>query len=316
MARLDDALFPAVPPRVEGRLRLDDTHEMHYEEVGRADGVPLVLVHGGPGGSIRPYMRQAVDPAVFRGVLFDQRGCGKSTPRGSLVANTTQDLVADLERLREHLGIDQWVVAGGSWGSTLALAYAEAHPSAVRGLVVTGVFLGDERDRWWWLEGMRFVYPELYDQRVAALARLGYSLETYPEFLKAMAGDDLALARSLTGVLGAIEGELLDVWPQSATSPPADVADLEFHYDRVLAHFESHGYFLEEGQLLRNAGRLAGIPGAVVSGRFDMCTPPLAGYDLHKAWPGSRMRIMPAAGHRWADQQLMRGVVDELARLA
>ena len=162
MDRLDTAFYPPIEPNRTGMLALNDVHTMYWEQVGNSDGCPIIMLHGGPGGSVKPYYRQIIDPNFYRGILYDQRGCGLSEPFGTLEDNTTQHLVDDIERLREHLEIKHWIVLGGSWGSTLALAYAETYPKSVKALIITGVIMEREIDMYWWWEGTRFVYPEVW----------------------------------------------------------------------------------------------------------------------------------------------------------
>ncbi len=315
ISRLDSPFHPWVAPRVTHRLSVGDGHELHVEEIGPSDATAVLVLHGGPGGAIKPSYRRLLHPTRHRGVFFEQRGCGRSTPLASCVANTTQHLVADCEAVREHLGIERWVVLGGSWGSTLALAYAETHPERVEALVVTGVYLAREIDRWWWWEGMRFVYPEAWD----ALRRHVTEAER-ADVREAMLGrileGDTEVATDASVVLGSCEALTLDVWPDEAE--PGESADSRARWRSsmtLFAHYDRHQYFLEENQLLAQASALSGIRGRIIAGRFDMCTPPLGAWELAQHWPVP-LEVVPAAGHRWNDPLLGRAVVSALEGFA
>ncbi|MEZ5220579.1 MAG: alpha/beta fold hydrolase [Ilumatobacteraceae bacterium] len=317
ITRLDSPFHPWVEPHTVHRLAVGDGHVLHVEETGPTDGAPVVVLHGGPGGAIKPSYRRLLDPRRHRGVLFDQRGCGRSTPLASLTANTTADLVADCETIRRHLGIEQWTVLGGSWGSTLALAYAERHPDRVAGLVVTGVYLARDIDRWWWWDGVRFVYPEAWAclrDHVEADERD----DVRAAFLRRILDGDDAVATAAAVVLGSAEAMTLDVWPDESGPPStgsttgADAAWLASM--RVFAHYERHDHFLADGQLLAGAHRLRGVPGRIVAGRFDACTPPRGAFELAEAW-GAPLEVVPCAGHRWNDPLLGRALVAAIAEV-
>lgn len=211
--RRDTAFFPPVAaPRVSGHLDCGDGHQIWWELTGDPAGVPVVVVHGGPGGAIRPYYRRLIDPDRQQGVFFDQRGCGQSLPAGALDRNTTPDLVTDMERLRAHLGFARWIVLGGSWGSTLALAYAQAHPERVAGLVVSGVYLARAFDQWWWWHGAGHVFPEVFAARDAWLPASERS-DPRGAFLRRIRDPDPAIHREAAHVLMMAEGQTLDLWP-------------------------------------------------------------------------------------------------------
>jgi proline iminopeptidase len=316
--RLDSPFHPWVEPHTTHRVGVGDPtdgHELHVEEVGPADGAPVLVIHGGPGGAIKPSYRRLLDPVRHRGVLFEQRGCGRSTPLASLTANTTADLVADCEAIREHLGIDRWTVLGGSWGSTLALAYAEAHPERIHALVVTGVYLAREVDRWWWWEGVRFVYPEVWSS-LRDHVDPGERDDVRAAFLRRILDSDVDTATDAAVVLGSAEALTLDVWPDESEPPTTPEARARWLASmRVFAHYERHDHFLAEDQLLANAGLLGGIPGRIVAGRFDACTPPRGAHELAEAW-GAPLEVVPSAGHRWNDPLLGRALVSALAQVA
>jgi len=274
-------------------LDLGHGHAMYWQRCGASGGFPFLILHGGPGGSIQPYYRQLIDPRVFQGVLYDQRGCGRSTPRDTLDHNDLPTLINDIERLRQYLGIASWCVLGGSWGSTLALAYAQAYPEVVAGLVVTGVHLAGEVDRQWWWHGARSVYPEVWSELAHFLPERERP-RLRESFLRRVL-DGAAEESAAAGLaLMTYEAQLLDPVPD-----PDFIASL----------------VADEGQLLRGAPALADIPGSIVNGRLDMCTPSRSAHDLAQAWPRAQLDIVAMAGHRWNDPRLSRAVVKATDRL-
>jgi proline iminopeptidase len=315
MDRRDTAFFPALKPSVSGHLPVDELHRIYWEEYGAADGVPVVMIHGGPGGGIRPYHSRMCDPARFRVIAYDQRGCSRSTPFASLERNTTQDLVEDLEALRRHRGIERWVVVGSSWGSALALAYAETYPESCLALLVFGVIVERKEDLWWWWEGVRFVYPEVWEAFRDQLPPEEWG-DLRGAYVRRVLDPDPAIHGPAATAWLRYEAQTLDVWPDDAFIAGFTLNQAVIGAARVFAHYDRHDFFLREGELLENAGRLAGVPGIVLNGRFDMCTPPRAAWDVHKAWPRSEFILSPAAGHRWTDEILARDVVCGIERLA
>jgi proline iminopeptidase len=290
-------LYPDIQPYATQRLAVDSLHVLHVEECGNPEGVPVLLVHGGPGAGIEPYHRRFLDPNVYRMVLFDQRGAGRSTPHASLESNTTQHLLADLELLREHLGINRWLLLGGSWGSALSLLYAEAHPQQVLGLILRGIFLCRPREiQWFYQDGAGRVFPEYWQEFVAPIPE-----EERHDLLAAhyrrLIGDDevarmaCAKAWSLWQGRAATLGRNTHVMEFFA-SPHTAVA-----LARMGAHYFINNAFLEPDQILRDAHRLRGMPGVIVHGRYDMICPLESAFDLQRAWPDARLEIVPEAGH-------------------
>jgi proline iminopeptidase len=289
-------LFPPIEPYRSAMLDLDAPHRMYYEESGNVRGVPVVFLHGGPGAGSSAVHRQFFDPAFYRIVVYDQRGAGRSTPLGCLEANTTPKLVEDLERLRRHLGIERWMVFGGSWGSTLAIAYAEHHPERCLALVLRGIFLCRRSEIDWFLYGLRAIFPEAWR------AFSGYVPEAERgDLLTAYHGrlidPDPAIHMPAARSWSVYEGSCSTLLPN-----PALVAD--FATDRValgLARIEAHYFvndiFLAEDFLLSNARRLKDIPGVIVQGRYDIVCPAISADDLHRAWPQADYTIVPDAGH-------------------
>jgi len=298
-------------------LDVGDGHWIYVEEVGRADGIPALFLHGGPGSGSQHAHRALFDPHRFRALLLDQRGAGRSHPYLSLEANTTPHLVADLERIRSHFGIERWFLVGGSWGSTLALAYAERFPQRVMGLVLRAVFLGTaEEVQWAFVEGSKLFRPDLYadfvgylpapergDPLAAYLARLA---DPDPA-VKARAARiwnayERALSR-LTPAQSRLEGEP----PTEGRLPPTPIVE---------AHYIRNDFFLEPRQLLRDAGCLKGIPGHIVQGRYDLLCPPKSAYVLAQAWPDCRLEIIEGAGHDMAEPGVAPAMAEALRRLA
>jgi proline iminopeptidase len=310
----DDYLYPALVPNRTGRLALDAVHTMHWEECGNPRGVPAVFLHGGPGGGISPDHRRYFDPAFYRIVLYDQRGAGQSTPPGELADNTTDHLVADLERLRAHLGIERWLVFGGSWGSTLALAYAQAHPERALALVLRGIFLARDWEIRWFMVDMRNVFPEAWNAFAGFL----------PE---AERGDLLAnYYRRLTSPDPAVHLPAAHAWSryESSCSTLLPDPDLVAHFDedaaalaiaRIEAHYFVHGLFLPRDALLRGVDRLRRIPCAIVQGRYDIVCPIRTAHDLHRAWPEAEYVVVPDAGHSAREPGIARELVAATDRL-
>jgi len=289
-------LFPPVEPVASGMLDLDAPHRMYYEESGNPRGVPVVFLHGGPGAGSSAVHRQFFDPSYYRIVVYDQRGAGRSTPLGCLEQNTTPKLIADLERLRTHLGIHRWLVFGGSWGSTLAIAYAEHHPERCLGLVLRGIFLCRKSEIDWFLYGLRAIYPEAWRAFSGFIpeAERGDLLAAYH---RRLVDPDPAVHMPAARSWSVYEGSCSTLLPN-----PALVAD--FASDRValgLARIEAHYFvndiFLPEDFLLGHARRLKDIPGVIVQGRYDIVCPAVSADDLHRAWPEAEYTVVPDAGH-------------------
>ncbi len=294
VARRD--LYPEIEPFETGRLALDPVHEMYWEVSGRPDGVPALFVHGGPGAGCHPVHRRFFDPDHYRIVLYDQRGAGRSTPRAELRDNTTAHLVADMERLRRHLGIERWLVFGGSWGATLSLAYAEAHPDRCLALVLRGIFLGRAAEFDWFLHGAGRVFPEAW--------------RAFVEFLPPAERDDLLAAyhRRLTDPDPAVHLPAARAWaayeaacstllPGREAAGAAGPEEAVLPLARIEAHYFVNRIFLAEGALLDGIGRIRHLPAAIVQGRYDMVCPTATADDLHRAWPEADYVVVPDAGH-------------------
>lgn len=304
-------LYPAIEPYAIERLRVSDLHELHVEQSGRPDGIPAVFLHGGPGGATGPKQRRFFDPDAYRIVLFDQRGCGLSTPHSELRENTTWDLVADVERIREHLGIERWLVFGGSWGSTLALAYAETHPERVTAIVLRGIFLLRPHEiRWFYQEGASFLFPDAWEDYLAPIppAERGDLVSAYH---RRLSGDDAAERARCADAWARWEARTSFLIPDeeaiaSFTEPAsADAtARIECHY------FVNGGFFERPDQLLDGVERIRRIPAAIVQGRYDVVCPMTTAWDLHRRWPEASFEVTPDAGHASYE----RGNADALVR--
>lgn len=309
--------YPAREPYATQRLTVSALHEIHVEESGKPHGKPIVFVHGGPGGGAEPWHRQFFHPEKYRAVLFDQRGCGKSTPHAELRENTTWDLVADMEKIRETLGIDKWVVFGGSWGSTLALAYAETHPERVSGLILRGIFLlRPEEIRWFYQEGCSWIFPDAWEQ--------------YLEPIPVTERGDLVQAyyRRLTSPIAAVRQGAARAWSvwEAATSKLIPSGDLvkrfgEDKFAEAFARIECHyfvnnGFFTKPNQLLADVHRIRRIPGVIVQGRYDIVCPIKSAWDLHRAWPEAELQIVPDAGHAASEPGILSALIEAADRFA
>jgi proline iminopeptidase len=304
-------LFPDIEPFASGHLKVSPLHEIYHEESGSRGGRPVLFLHGGPGAGINPKHRRYFDPVFYRAVLFDQRGAGRSLPHAELAENTTDHLIADIETLRLHLGIERWVVFGGSWGSTLALAYAVRHPDRVRALILRGIFLGRSAEiRWLFQEGASAIFPEAWDHFLEPIpiGERGDLMAAYHRRLTS--GDEaerLRAARAWSrwemSVVKLLPDENL-IREATADAPALALARLECHY-------LSQGCFLpSDGWLLERAPALAGIPCRIVQGRYDINCPPQSAWALHKAYRGSELRIVPDAGHSASEP----GILSELVQ--
>ena len=305
-------LYPPIEARQTGRLRVSDLHEIYWEESGNPNGLPVVALHGGPGGGSTPEMRRFFDPDVYRIILFDQRGCGKSRPHSELEGNDTWALVSDMEKLREHLGVDKWVVFGGSWGSTLALSYAVTHTDRVFGLILRGIFLITEAEiQWFYQSGASRLFPDAYDRYVAPIPEEERG-DLLHAFHKRLVGDDRKARLAAAKAWACWEGETISI--QGPSSRPAKFEEDEFAdaFARIECHyFVNKGFFDEDGWLLKQAAeKLKGVPGVIVHGRYDVVTPLSTAWDLTKAWPDANLTIVPDAGHSSLDN----GIIDELIR--
>jgi proline iminopeptidase len=291
-------LYPDLAPYRTGRLRVSDVHELYFEESGNPDGKPVVFLHGGPGGGTEPKHRRFFDPSAYRIVLFDQRGCGKSTPHASLVDNTTWHLVADVDALRAHLGVEKWQVFGGSWGSTLALAYAETHPDRVTELVLRGIFLLRKWEiDWFYQRGTSAMFADAWEGYLAPIpvTERGDMLRAYHQRLTS---DDERVRLEAARAWSVWEGSTSCLLPNAELIARSGEEAFALAFARIECHYFVNGGFVEGGRaLLANVDRIRKIPGVIVQGRYDVVCPMQSAWDLHRAWPEADLRIVPDAGH-------------------
>ncbi len=310
-------LFPAVEPFDRGMLAVGHEHQLYYEQSGQPDGVPVVFLHGGPGGGTHPRQRRFFNPRLMRIVLFDQRGCGLSRPLSCLEHNTTAHLVADIERLREHLGIASWHVFGGSWGSTLALAYAQAHPARVRSMTLRGIFLMRPKElRWFYQYGASELFPEAWSRFVEpiALEERGNMIDAYYRRLTA---GDLATQMRAARAWCAWEASTSFLVPRVPSPPDGGDDPATRAFARIEAHYFQHGGFLDAPDaLLRDVPRIAHVPAVLVHGRYDTVCPLESAWTLHQRWPASHLRIVPNAGHSGYEPGIVDALVTAIATFA
>jgi proline iminopeptidase len=310
-------LYPEIEPFDTGRLKVSPIHELYYEQVGNPTGKPAVFLHGGPGGGIALEYRRYFDPEIYRVVLFDQRGSGKSTPPASLEENTTWHLVSDIEQLREHLRIDTWQVFGGSWGSTLALAYAETHPKRVCELVLRGIFLCRPKEiQWFYQEGASAIFPDVWEEylKVIPEAERGDMVSAYYRRLTSEAPSvRLEAARAWSIWEGStsklfFDPEMIEKFagPEFALA----FARIECHYFMNNSFFNSDNYLIENVETIRH------IPGVIVQGRYDVVCPMTSAWDLHKAWPEAQLHIIPDAGHSISEPGIIDALVEATDKFA
>ncbi|PXY32847.1 prolyl aminopeptidase [Prauserella muralis] len=303
-------LYPPLAPHEHGMLDVGDGNRLYWECSGNPDGTPAVVLHGGPGSGSAPLTRRLFDPAAYRIVLFDQRGAGRSIPHVSdpaadLAVNTTWHLVADLERLREHLGIERWLLLGGSWGATLALAYAETHPGRVSGLVLRGVFTARRRELdWLYQNGAGHLFPEEWARYLAPVPE-DERHDLLGAYQRLVEHPDPGVRQRAAVAWSAWEGAIVSVVPQEGYRAGYGTPRFAVPFARIALHYFTHGAWLEEGRLITEAGKLAGIPGRIVQGRYDLVCPPATAYELHQAWPGSELTVLEGAGHAVTDPGML-----------
>ncbi len=306
-------LFPDIGPYETGALALSDGHVMYWEQVGNPLGMPALFLHGGPGAGAGAVHRRFFDPAHWRVVIFDQRGSGRSRPLGSLVANTTPDLVEDIERLRRHLGISRWLLFGGSWGSTLALAYAQAHPDRVAACVLRGIFLGRQVEVDWFMHHMACVFPEAHAAFAGHLPE-GERGDLLGNYLRRLTDPDPNVHIPAARAWSMYEGSCSTLMPsmESASSFAHDRAALGLA--RLEAHYFANDLFLPPGGLLAGMDRIAHIPAEIIQGRYDMICPPHSAHALAAAWPGAHLTMIPDAGHSALEPGVRRALVAAVER--
>ena len=304
-------LYPAIEPLRSGHLDVGDGHQLYWEQCGNPDGKPVVFLHGGPGGGCSPAHRRQFDPARYNIWLFDQRGCGRSTPHASLHANSSWDIVADVERLRSFADVERWMLFGGSWGSTLALATAQAHPDRVTELVLRGIFLFDQDELDWLYRegGASSLYPDKWEEFIAPIPAAEHG-DLVSAYRRRLTCDDAAVQLEAAKAWSKWEGDVVTLLPSPGVIDSFTNPDRAIAIARIENHYMAHKGWLDEGQLLAGAGKLHGIPAVIVQGRHDCCTPPRAAWALHKAWPEAALVMVPDGGHLFSEP----GVLDALVR--
>ena len=310
-------LYLPIEPYNQGHLKVSELHTIHFEESGNPKGKPVIFLHGGPGGGIEPIYRQYFDPKKWRIVIFDQRGCGQSTPHAELRENTTWDLVNDIEKLREHLGIEKWVVFGGSWGSTLSLAYSQTYPHRCKGLILRGIFLLRRKELlWFYQEGASHIFPDAWeeylkpippDERDDLLSAYYKRLTSEDREIRARAARAWSIWEASTSKLFQSE-ELIQKFGESQFSDA---------FARIECHYFVNGGFLErENQLLENVDRIRHIQAAIVQGRYDVVCPAITAWELHKAWPEAEFIVVPDAGHSMTEPGIRSALIDATDKFA
>ena len=314
--------WPIVEPYATGMLDVGDGQHLFWEEYGSPDGKPAVFLHGGPGGGINPGQRRLFDPSRYRVVAFDQRGCGRSTPHASTTAadlnvNTTWHLVADIERLREARGIERWLVCGGSWGSALALAYAETHTERTSELVLRGIFtLRRSELDFYYNGGAGQLYPDRYEAFLAPLGGRDFRGDAIAAYHELLFDPDPSVHGPAGVAWSSWEAATITLEPNEELIATFSEPAYALAFARIENHYFVNGGWFAENQLIGDAGRLREIPGVIVQGRYDLATPSVTAWDLHRAWPEAQLRLMPVAGHSYDEPQIFAELVATLDRLA
>ena len=303
-------LYDPIEPFDTGRLRVSPVHELYYEQCGNPQGKPVVFLHGGPGGGISSDYRRYFDPKIYRVVLFDQRGSGKSTPHASLEDNTTWHLVEDIERLREHLSIRTWQVFGGSWGSTLALAYAETHPDRVAQLVLRGIFLCRPKEiEWFYQEGASAIFPDVWEEYLKVIPE-NERADMVSAYHRRLTSEDYAVRLEAARAWSIWEGSTSKLFFDPSMIEKFADAEFALAFARIECHyFMNNAFFSSDNYLIENVGRIRHIPGVIVQGRYDVVCPIMSAWDLHRAWPEAELKIIPDAGHSISEPGIVAALV-------
>lgn len=310
-------LYPAIEPYRTGMLPVSDLHSIYFEESGNPAGKPVVVLHGGPGGGSQPFYRQYFDPTKWRIVLFDQRGCGKSTPHAELRENTTWHLVADIEALRQHLGIQQWVVFGGSWGSTLALSYSQTHPACCLGLILRGIFMLRQKEiRWFYQEGASYLFPDAWEEYLKPIP-LEERHDLLTAYYKRLTSPDLAIQHQAARAWSVWEASTSKLLPDPDLMAIFGEEQFATAFARIECHyFVNHGFFDIEDQLLKQVDRIRHLPAVIVQGRYDVVCPMISAWELHNAWPEADFIVIPDAGHSMTEPGIRSALIDATDRFA
>ncbi|MCG7863555.1 MAG: prolyl aminopeptidase [Candidatus Thiodiazotropha endolucinida] len=309
-------LYPAIEPFTSQMLPVGNGHRLYVEQVGKPDGIPVLFLHGGPGAGCEPYHRRFFNPDHYRVVLFDQRGCGHSTPHASLEANTTWDLVGDIERIRQQLNIEQWLLFGGSWGSTLALAYAQSHPDRVTGMVLRGIFLcRDEEISWFYQHGASRAFPDYWEDFIAPIPQQERD-DLLHAYHRRLSGENDIDRMAAAKAWSVWEGRTASLHPNPAVVSFFSDPHTALSLARIECHYFVNHAFLRPNQLLLESDRLADIPGVIVQGRYDLICPMTSAWELHRAWPGSELKVIGDAGHSAAEPGIRSALIEATDRFA
>lgn len=309
--------YPVTEPFRQQRLRVSELHEIYVEECGNPDGTPALFIHGGPGGGCEPWHRQFFDPTRYRAVLFDQRGCGRSTPHAELRENTTWDLVDDIERIRERLGIERWLLFGGSWGSTLALAYAQAHPQRVTAMVLRGIFLLRRQEvQWFYQEGASWLYPDAWEHFLAPIPENERD-DMVAAYHRRLTSDDQTARIRAARAWSVWEGSTSKLLPKTDVVSRFAADRFAEAFARIECHyFVNRGFFESDNQLIENVQRIRKIPATIVHGRYDVVCPLKSAWELHRAWPEAEFHVVSDAGHAASETGIYKRLLDALDRYA
>ena len=310
-------LYPPIEPYNQGKLQVSQLHTIHYEESGNPQGKPVIFLHGGPGGGITPMYRQYFDPQKWRIVIFDQRGCGKSTPYAELTENTTWDLVEDIEKLRTHLKIDKWVVFGGSWGSTLSLAYSQTYPDSCKGLILRGIFmLRPAEICWFYQEGASFIYPDAWQEYLKPIPPAERQ-DLLSAFYKRLTSKDKHIRLEAARAWSVWEASTSKLMPSESSIQRFGEEKFAEAFARIECHyFVNKGFLQTETQLLDNVDRIRHLPGVIVQGRYDVVCPMITAWELHQAWQEAEFIVIPDAGHSISEPGIKDALITASDRFA
>ncbi|AOX03165.1 prolyl aminopeptidase [Moorena producens PAL-8-15-08-1] len=304
-------LYPPIEPYNQENLRVSNLHTIYFEESGNPQGQPVVVLHGGPGGGSQPVYRQYFDPQKWRIVMFDQRGCGKSIPHAELDQNTTWDLVSDIEKLRVKLGIEQWVVFGGSWGSTLSLAYSQTHPERCLGLILRGIFMLRQKEiRWFYQEGASYIFPDSWEDYIKPIPEAERH-DLISAYYRRLTSPDPQTRNSAARAWSIWEASTSKLFQDPTLIQKFGEGEFADAFARIECHyFVNKGFFEPEDQLLKNVDRIKSIPGVIVQGRYDVVCPMVSAWELHKAWPEAELIVVPDAGHSMTEPGIRSALIE------
>lgn len=310
-------LYPPRQPYNEGELKVSDLHTIHFEESGNPEGKPIVLLHGGPGGGCPPFYRQYFDPEKWRLVMFDQRGCGQSKPHAELQENTTWDLVNDIEKLREYLNIHQWVVFGGSWGSTLSLAYSQTHPDRCKGLILRGIFMLRQKEiRWFYQEGASYIFPDAWEEYVKPIP-INERDDLLTAYYQRLTSPDAQIRLEAARAWSIWEGSTSRLLPDLDLKQRFGIDAFAEAFARIECHyFINKGFIAPEDKLLLNIDRIRKIPAVIVQGRYDVVCPMMSAWELHRAWPEAEFIVVADAGHSMSEPGIRTCLIEATDKFA